>query len=89
MASKCLCMWGPCSLAMALLAGTPGAGVLAREANPSPPAKSQVSEEPQTRRPDQARRSTDRPPPESGRPFIGPRTTQGLAEDAIARSIGR
>jgi len=35
------------------------------------------------------RRSRDRPPPESGRPFIGPRTTQGLAEDAIARSNPR
>ena len=31
-------------------------------------------------------RSPDRPPPESGRPAIGPRTTQGLAADAIARS---
>jgi len=31
-------------------------------------------------------RTPDRPPPESGRPAIGPRTTQGLAADAIARS---
>jgi hypothetical protein len=34
----------------------------------------------------QSARSPDRPPPESGRPAIGPRTTQGLAADAIARS---
>ena len=36
-----------------------------------------------------AARPTDRPPAESGRPAIGPRTTQALAADAIAHSDGR
>jgi hypothetical protein len=52
-------------------------------------AKEASKSAPQNQADARRQRSRDRPPPESGRPFIGPRTTQGLAEDAIARSAPR
>ena len=90
MAKSCLLGWGPCTLAMVVLSGT---GALAQPVKPSapPPAKELVADGPprQIQPSGQTRHSADRAPPDSGRPFIGPRTTQGLAEDAIARSSGR
>ena len=55
-----------------------------------PPANTQSdSDALQPRQTETRPRSPDRPSPESGRPSIGPRTTQGLAADAISRSNGR
>ena len=62
-------------------------GPLETPAKP-PPANTQ-SDAARPRQTGMRPRSPDRPPPESGRPAIGPRTTQGLAEDAISRSNGR
>jgi hypothetical protein len=68
-------------------------GAFAQPANvpPRPLTRDQTVKDtaPEETHPARDRRSMDRPPPESGRPFIGPRTTQGLAEDAIARSRAR
>jgi hypothetical protein len=90
MPNTCHRGWGPCLLAMVLLSGT---DALAQATNsPKPPAANEQAANgpPRQMQPTAQRlRSVDRPPPESGRPFIGPRTTQGLAEDAIARSAGR
>ena len=62
-------------------------GPLETSARP-PPANTQTDAA-QPHQTETRPRGPDRPPAESGRPAIGPRTTQGLAEDAITRSNGR
>jgi hypothetical protein len=59
------------------------------EAPAKPPPANTQSDAAQPRQTETRPRSPDRPPPESTRPSIGPRTTQGLAADAISRSNGR
>jgi hypothetical protein len=72
-----------CAAAIAQVASGP----LERPAKP-PPASTQADAA-QPRRSETPPRSAVRPPSESVRPPIGPRTTQGLAADAISRSNGR
>lgn len=59
------------------------------ETSAQPPPATTQSDPAQPRRSETRPRFPDRPPPEAGRPSIGPRTTQGLAADAISRSNGR
>ena len=87
MPDKFLCLHKPALLiaVMALVVAPAGAADKPKEQveHGSPPQQAAP------RAPEAQARDThapDRPPPDSGRPAIGPRTTQGLAADAIARS---
>jgi len=79
------------ALCLAATVARAASGPLKTPAKPHP-ANTQsdvASDVAQPRQTKTRHRSPGRPPPESGRPAIGPRTTQGLAADAVSRSSGR